>query len=105
MKTPRKHAEIIKQWADGAQIEYYCNRIKKWQHVDHPIWNNTTEYRVKPEVKPDKILYGRIEDLGAAIDNAWSADVVYTSYNCKPNLNVEYTIDGNTGKLKSVKMI
>lgn len=105
MKTPRKHAEIIKQWADGAQIEYYCTQAEKWQEVDHPIWNITTEYRVKPEVKPDKILYGRIEDLGAAIDKAWPQVVVYTSNNCKPNLDVEYTIDGNTGKLKSIKMI
>ena len=106
MKTPLKHAELIKQWADGAQIEYYCNRVSQWQEVDHPVWTDYTEYRIKPELKPDKILYGYIGDLSAAIDKAQArGGGVYTSYNCKPNLNVEYTIDGNTGKLKSVKMI
>jgi hypothetical protein len=115
MKTPHKHAELIKQWADGAQIEYFdTNHSAKWQEIDYPVWNDWTQYRVKPEQKPDKILYGYIEDLDAAINKGLSGSahgvVFYVDYNCRPklgrpNLEVEYTIDGNTGKLKYIKMI
>jgi hypothetical protein len=87
MKTPHKHAELIKKWADGAQIEYYCNRTQKWQHIDNPVWNDWTVYRVKPEQKPDKIMYGYIEDLDSVINKGLSGSVVfYVDYNCRPKL-------------------
>jgi hypothetical protein len=116
MKTPHKHTELIKQWADGAQIEFYDSRLydspqsAKWQEIDYPDWNDWTVYRVKPEQKPDKILYGYIKDLDSVINKGLLRTVVYTNYNYRPklrlpNFDVEYTIDGNTGKLKSIKMI
>lgn len=44
---PHKHAEIIKAWADGAEIEYeYCGR---YECIKSPVWDEETEYRIKPE--------------------------------------------------------
>ena len=54
MKQPRKHAELIKAWADGAEIEWFDGRT--WQVVRSPAWCDDTQYRVKPEPKPDVVL-------------------------------------------------
>jgi hypothetical protein len=45
---PRKHAELIKQWADGAVIQY-LNLSGNWVECDVPMWNETVRYRLKPE--------------------------------------------------------
>lgn len=48
-KTPHKHAELIKKWADGAIIQLkQCNG--EWVNTAHndPSWCNEIEYRVKP---------------------------------------------------------
>ena len=43
-----KHAELIKAYADGAEIEYKdvdgC-----WYLINNPVWHNHFEYRIKPE--------------------------------------------------------
>jgi hypothetical protein len=49
MNKPHKHAEVIKAWADGKEIEYYYEG--KWTTCYRPIWDNLTPYRVKPEPK------------------------------------------------------
>jgi len=48
MKTPHKHAELIKAWADGAQIEYKYSINQCWQASHNPKWRLDAEYRVKP---------------------------------------------------------
>jgi hypothetical protein len=50
MSTPHKHAEIIKAWADGYQIEAYNPERDSWITVIEPGWFNDIEYRVKPGV-------------------------------------------------------
>jgi hypothetical protein len=45
-----KHAELIKAWADGAQIQFR-NRYEEWDDAIKPSWDNDTEYRIKPEEK------------------------------------------------------
>lgn len=53
MNKPHKHAEIIKAWADGAEIEFsYGN--EKWHQIDKPTWDPFIKYRVKPE---NSVLY------------------------------------------------
>jgi hypothetical protein len=45
-----KHAELIKAWADGAQIQRQ-NSIGKWVNEAHPVWLDDNNYRIKPEEK------------------------------------------------------
>lgn len=66
MNKPHKHAELIKQWADGAEIEWHCYFSNKWYDASlSPSWDNDTEFRVKP-VKKEIELRG----TGKAIPNA-----------------------------------
>lgn len=48
MSKPHKHAELIKQWADGAEIEVHYKSLNKWYVVKDPAWNGDFEFRVKP---------------------------------------------------------
>lgn len=47
---PRKHAEIIKAWADGAVIQYREHN-GSWSDVrrNNPCWGDDDEYRIKPD--------------------------------------------------------
>lgn len=97
-KQPRKHSELIKAWADGAEIQY-----KSWQGVwesylpgDSPMWDVNSEYRIKPEVKPDVVMYAFVnEDFCTG---------TYPHNEDKEN-NLKLTFDGETGDLKSAEVI
>ena len=90
MKTPHEHAALIKAWADGAEIEIKLAH-SDWSPVAYPTWNGS-EYRIKPEPKPDVVRYGV-----AAL--YWGRDV--------PNLgdNLKITYDGATGNLKAAEVL
>lgn len=45
---PHVHAEIIKQWADGEEIQCRASAFAEWVDVICPSWDNEFEYRVKP---------------------------------------------------------
>lgn len=47
---PHKHAELIKAWADGAEIEVK-SKLCGWTVIDNPTWG-CGEYRIKPQPKP-----------------------------------------------------
>lgn len=55
----RKHADLIKAWADGAIIQCLDLKTKEWFDVggNFPTWSDECEYRIKPEAdepwKPD----------------------------------------------------
>lgn len=44
-----KHAELIKAWADGAEIEVYTQG--GWENEPRPTWNTNLQYRLKPKGK------------------------------------------------------
>jgi len=98
MNKPHKHAEVIKAWADGAQIQ--CKAKTTTEHwVDittQPAWWADYEYRVKPEPKPDIVRYTRI--MGGPVG------VLYLA-NLSGPANVKLVFDGETRKLKSVELI
>jgi hypothetical protein len=48
---PHKHAEIIKAWADGAEIE--ALDAGHWYKCNYPNWSERVQYRIKPEPKPE----------------------------------------------------
>ena len=54
MNKPHKHAEQIKAWADGAEIQYKTawapNTLCIWRDcINDPQWGDYTEYRIKPK--------------------------------------------------------
>lgn len=48
MGKPHVHAEFIKKWADGVDIQYYDKHDNEWIDSGVPVWNTGTQYRVKP---------------------------------------------------------
>jgi len=55
---PHKHAEVIKAWADGAQIQFRnVTTEKNWTDLPFcsPSWYETVEYRIKPDPKPEPL--------------------------------------------------
>lgn len=62
MKTPHKHAEIIKAWADGETIEFLTNE-SSWKYTATPIWLPELVYRVKPEPALSKTAEDMISNL------------------------------------------
>lgn len=44
-----KHCELIKAWADGAEIQFRWCETAKWEDADPPTWVEFHEYRVKPK--------------------------------------------------------
>lgn len=45
-QKPRKHSELIKAWADGAEIEWFNHRTGVWEFIVDPTWWGD-EYRIK----------------------------------------------------------
>ena len=50
--TSHKHADLIKAWADGAEIEWLEPRSEEWLPVETPCWDSRMAYRVKPAPDP-----------------------------------------------------
>lgn len=46
-KKGRPHADLIKVWADGADIEFFNPITEKWEFVSHPSWRKDDNYRIK----------------------------------------------------------
>lgn len=102
MKTPRKHAELIKAWADGAQIQWYDDSIRehRWKDCgDYFDWGCNVQFRIKPEPKPDHIYYGVFEMRGSR-----TLDCCFTKYNDNGD-QLKLTFDGETGRLKSAEVL
>jgi len=104
MKTPHVHATIIKAWADGAQIEVRENDAKPWCPIygSYQYWHPRNQYRVKPEPKPDVVLFGCImmDHPGKARINTIGADErKLDSDTCM------FVFDGETGKLKKAEVL
>lgn len=89
MAKPHVHAELIKAWADGAEIQFFNTAYNRWYDYDNqsPGWFADTKYRIKPTPKPDIIKEEYI--------NHYALDVVH----------IRITWDGETGKPKKVEII
>jgi len=99
MNKPHKHAELIKAWADGAEIEE--EHLKKGWHPftdGHWMECDSWNYRIKP--KSDYVYYGVFSnDIGHMVLNA--------SFTKLKELDdhIKLTFDGETGKLKSAEVL
>lgn len=81
---PHKHAELIKAWVEGAEIEWvYATQgdgTKLWAAIPHPVWYESHEYRIKPEPKPDEVHFYQalFDDLDAHRVNVDHANLKLT---------------------------
>ncbi len=97
---PHKHAELIKAWADGAEIERFSITNQQWRLDPSPSWEHHIEYRIKPEPKPDDIGYAYL-----TIRESYKSDGFYIFRERSVNSNLKLTFDGETGKLKSAEVL
>jgi hypothetical protein len=87
------HADLIIEWANGAQIQ--CLRSDyTWVDAIDPSWLERTQYRVKPEPKPDVV-----EHYYASICSVYPAK----RFNRIPNLKL--TFDVETCELKAAEVL
>ena len=91
-----KHSELIKLWADGAEIEFWSKGLEKWVADLKPDWLTCCEYRVKPKPKPDVVLYAYSSDYIGMTHIRWVT---------KAEANLELIYDGDTLKLKGSQVI
>ena len=98
---PHKHAELIKAWADGAEIEYFDHE-EGWTNQEHPAWYVDTEYRIKPEPKPDVVKYVM---FNTETREPFLVSMVKTDSFLFQSKVLMVRIDGETGKLKSTEII
>ena len=56
-----KHAELIKAWADGVEIQFLSSARGGWVDAPNPTWWTDTIYRIKPEPQTDLIVLLRVE--------------------------------------------
>jgi len=90
-----KHAELIKKWADGAEIQWR-NINAEWEDDKFPDWNLDIQYRIKPEEKSDFAVSANVVfKLGLNGD--------YLEFSKTGKHNIEFVFDGTTQKLKATR--
>ena len=87
-----KHCELIKAWADGAQIQCKSYENDKWEDIRTPTWGEHFFYRIKPEPKPDIVRYYEVHKEFGGLSKM-------------PYHNLKATYDGETFELKSAEVI
>lgn len=92
---PHKHADVIRAYADGAEIEFRSFHGDRWSSTNNPSFFDDYEYRVKPVKKPDLVRYGKVQD----------SEPVMLTFTQFPSDNLKLTFCGNTGKLLSAEVI
>jgi len=85
------HAELIKAWADGAQIEC-LNCHNKWVDCPEPFWLENVRYRIKGK---DIVVFYTVSPTQFAS----------TTNNFLAHPNLKLTFDCNTNKLKKAEVI
>ncbi len=89
--TKHKHAELIKAWAEGAEIETFSKRHQRWVYTASPAWNTDSEYRLRPSAI---IWEARME---------YRKDVVHAFIYDVPNLRLSF--DRDTKKLIKAEVL
>jgi hypothetical protein len=90
---PHKHAELIKQWADGAEIEWKFDETGTWMDFNdgHGFYNGAI-YRIKPEENKPVV---RWKCVYKSANGYWTeTNYFYTDEEikqCKGHTKLEYT--------------
>ena len=93
MNKPHKHAELIKAWADGADIE--IKFYEGWRDCRPIDWNENAEFRIKPQPKPDQVVYPQSA-------TSWDENQKHQWF---IGGRLKLTFDGETGKLKKAEVL
>ena len=92
MTKPHKHAELIKAWADGAEIERLTG-LGWFRHDWCDIWHHDSEYRIKPAPKPD------------VVTSLYVSATITRQFTNGDFDNLKLTFDGKTGNLKEAVVL
>ena len=99
-----RHAEAIIAWAEGNPIQYKHYLSEGWRDCSgDPMWDAETEYRIKPEKKPDVVRYAGIGKCGGDSYVTTSVNEPHVISHWEHQLKL--TFDGETGKLKSAEAL
>ena len=100
---PHKHAELIKAWADGAEIQqrHLINNIPTNWYEFADDWNcEISEFRIKPEPKPDVYVKEHIQ-----LHHFQNSSYPTVVGDRKKIPNILFRFDGETGELKSAEVL
>jgi len=105
--TPHKHCEVIKAYADGYTIQLSTD-VGVWEDIPVPNFDSKQGlYRVKPQPKPDVVMYGNIKETLYGVRAGLYSQSLCGNFNetkaHADNLRVVYS--GETGVLLSVELI
>lgn len=111
IRQPHKHAEIIKAWADGEEIEYLSPTTGKWNDATSPTWEIDYEYRIKTEPEYIPFDFSDAEMLIGKVIKHKDGDVICSIFSLTPkglnNVRFESVLENYTfldgspcGKLK-----
>lgn len=95
---PHVHAEFIKAWADGAQIQAFYTKNKEWVDCPEPFWSEREQYRIKPEPKPDVV-----KKYNVSLQKGFT--FLDTDNQLYYPANLILFFDGVSGNLKSAEVI
>ena len=87
-----KHADLIIEWANGAQIQHYSAIMCRWADDKNPKWDEETKFRIKPEPAPDVVVRYGANKLALWIEPGGDT-------------NLKLTFDGETGELKAAEVM
>jgi hypothetical protein len=59
-RKPHVHAEVIKAWADGVEVQHWSTPREKWEDVANPSWFSNAKYRIKPQPKPEPVTWYQV---------------------------------------------
>ena len=69
-RKPHPHAEVIKAYADGYEIEWMHPATEDWVFLREPAFEPTHKYRVKPEPKKPPTTWYQV------VYRDWEGDVL-----------------------------
>ena len=102
MKQPHKHAELIKAWADGAEIEW--NDLGIWKTAECPGWSYLAEYRIKPKPDFNQTMDVYMNKMYQHYPNDFTKRrLMIDNFALLGTMNL--TFDGTTGQLKSAEVL
>jgi len=89
------HAEIIKAWADGSEIQIK-NRYHNWKDIKNPTWHESYAYRIKSTSTSDYVHLTKF-----VLHDPYLNLVKFV----KGKPNIKLIFDSETKKLKSAEVL